>query len=212
MNLIKCLNKCLNRLHLPQNQYKWRSLDSCRGFSSETSDTNDSYSDLIDEEAIINERTFAQLNAKHFASLADNDSQLNEIESILSHYEYQKYSTLEVPTTLTNSQMKQLLEMDNWHKRNKYLKQLYNREVKCMVKERAKDVMKNMTQQRLHDKYTQWNTGRSGIFNEEGDIIYGIEEIFWSQLRAKLYWFDRAVAQLALHSDILSMCQTIDRQ
>lgn len=137
-------------------------------------------SDLIDEDlsdALIDERTFADLKSNQFASLTTNETQLSEIESILSHYEHKKYSTMQVPSTLSLHEMKNLLEMSNWRQRDTYLRNLYRREIKILIIKKAKELAKMKTQQRLEEKYSRMNNGRNGVFNYNGDVVYGMKQM-----------------------------------
>jgi hypothetical protein len=55
------------------------------------------------------ETNFVELEVKTFTELMTNKEINEKIELILSEYEYEKYTTLRVPTTLTINNMKHLL-------------------------------------------------------------------------------------------------------
>lgn len=126
------------------------------------------------EEVIKNERLFEDLTPKQFSSLAQNESQLNEIELILSQYQYIKYSSLEVPTTLTHKHMEQLLELQSKSERNKYFNYLFKSEIKRLVSSHQKLLHKELKHLQLTDKWKLLNAYRAGIFNKDNNIVYGI--------------------------------------
>jgi hypothetical protein len=125
------------------------------------------------EEVLKTDRLFQDLNHKHFESLAKDEKQLNEIKLILSEYDYIKYSSLEVPSTLTLEDMKQLLLFSR-NKRIQYFYHLFNKEIKRLVKTKRKLIDKQLKEIELKSKWSQTQSERSGLFDAYGDLVYGI--------------------------------------
>jgi len=130
--------------------------------------------DNYDKEVLKNDRIFEDLTQKQFESLAQNEKQLNEIELILSQYEYMKYSSLEVPTTLTINDMKELLSLETHSSRNKYLTYLYKKEISKLLYKNKKSMDKKLKKIELSEKWDHRNTNRSGLFDNDGQLVYGI--------------------------------------
>ncbi len=125
-------------------------------------------------EVLKTDRLFQDLNHKHFESLAKDEKQLNEIKLILSEYDYIKYSSLEVPSTLTLEDMKQLLLLSTHHKRIQYFCHLFNKEIKRLVRTKQKLIDKQLKEIELKSKWSQTQSERSGLFDANGDLVYGI--------------------------------------
>ena len=166
MYLIKNFNKLSYPGKSLVNQIKY-----CRTLCSSHEVKN-----MIDEEEIKNGRVFKDLNPNQFKSLATNESNMRKIETILSNYEYLKYATLEVPTTLKTKDMKFLLDLESeeW---DRHLKHLYHRELNTLFHKKLKDNNKCLKKEELTNKWKDRIGERTGIFDPNGDIVYGIIDL-----------------------------------
>src|ERR1700761_462521 len=107
MNLIFNSNKwfsLITRRH-PSRHHR---LSHCRHCSHDDRKKTD---DLLSRELIQNERDFEELSAKQFESLAQTVDQMKSIEMIVSSYEYKKYTTQEVPSSLSLKDMRRLMDL-----------------------------------------------------------------------------------------------------
>jgi ribonuclease P protein 1 len=120
------------------------------------------------------ERNFVELEVKTFSELITNKEINEKIELILSEYEYEKYTTLRVPTTLTINHMKDLLLAKDSIER----KQMFNF---LFVKEFSK--LKDIIRRKEHsqefwaqknERYSQLNSDRTGLWDKDNNLVYGL--------------------------------------
>ncbi|CAG2111782.1 unnamed protein product [Medioppia subpectinata] len=138
------------------------------------SQTGDHNEEVVEDNAKEVERHFADLSVKQFECLAKTADQMNDIEMILSSYEYAKYETQEVPSSLTLNHMKRLMALKSAGRRNKYMNFLYRIEIQSIESKRLRAISKTLKAKELSDKWIQWGDKRVGLFDDNGDIAYGL--------------------------------------
>ncbi|CAG2101795.1 unnamed protein product [Medioppia subpectinata] len=138
------------------------------------SQTNDHNQEVVEDNALDVERHFADLSVKQFECLAKTADQVNDIEMILSSYEYAKYKTQEVPSSLTLNNMKQLMGLKSGAQRNRYMNSLYLKEIRSIHSKRLRAINKALKEKELSDKWIHLKDKRTGIFDDNGDIAYGL--------------------------------------
>jgi len=210
MNLILNSNKWFSLItrHHPSRHHR---LSNCRHCSHDDREKRD---DLLSRELIQNERDFEELSAKQFESLAQTVDQMKSIEMIVSSYEYKKYTTQEVPSSLSLKDMRRLMDLKSIGQRNKYLRHLYEKEIKKIVNQRQKAIDKLIKERQLKEKWMNARTNRTGIFNDDGDIVYGMYRCFNEYignlcLRMNGQVFGTTVSSHGYHRNICADIQSI---
>ena len=120
------------------------------------------------------DRHFAELSVDSFKGLIKDKNTKQRIELILSEYEYEKYSTLRVPTNITEHQMKDLLSLGDSEERKRWISYLFQREI---AKNKTIAERKKASEEywiKTNKKYETKNCERTGIWNNEGQLEYGL--------------------------------------
>ncbi|CAG2100357.1 unnamed protein product [Medioppia subpectinata] len=138
------------------------------------SQTGDHNEEVVEDNAVEVERHFDDLSVKQFECLAKTADQMNDIEMILSSYEYTKYETQEVPSSLTLNDMKQLMGLKSGGQRNSYMNFLYQKEIQSIHSKRLRDIRKTLKEKELSDKWIHMKDKRTGLLDDNGDIVYGL--------------------------------------
>ncbi|CAG2115393.1 unnamed protein product [Medioppia subpectinata] len=138
------------------------------------SQTGDHNKEVVEDNAEEVERHFADLSVKQFECLAKTADQMNDIEMILSSYEYAKYETQEVPSSLTLNDMRKLIALKSAGRRNRYMNFLYQKEIQSIHKKRLRAIRKTLKEKELSDKWIHRGDKRTGLFDDNGDIAYGL--------------------------------------
>lgn len=119
------------------------------------------------------ERQFEDLTLDKFKSLIKDDETAKKIELILSEYEYEKYTTLRVPSTLSVEEMEFLLKQNeiNRQRRISYLYKTEAAQINNLVKK--KQHSEEYWSQTM-ERYSKSDAPRTGIFDNNGKLIYGM--------------------------------------
>lgn len=127
-------------------------------------------------ENFYNERIFQEITIDNFQPLYDNNvDNRSKIHEILQLYELNKYTTQEVPTKLTLSDMEKLLSTFNdKNELEKMLKFFYTRECDRFKSKRKSFFKKQENRQKKLEKYGNDDNWNSGIFDNNGELIYGL--------------------------------------
>ncbi|CAG2176574.1 unnamed protein product, partial [Oppiella nova] len=119
------------------------------------------------------ERDFEDLTVDTFKELVTDDTVRDKIETILSEYEYEKYTTLQVPTTITTTQMKDLLCLSDSLERKRWLTYLCKRQ---KARHKSNEKRKNNSMDyltRLQQKYSE-DKPRTGLWDNDHQLVYGL--------------------------------------
>jgi len=120
------------------------------------------------------EREFADINIDTFNSLITNNKIKGQIELILSEYEYEKYTSLRVPSNLTIDNMNDLLIVKDSTDRKKMFDFLYQKEFARLktIRKRKESSEKYWSEKSL--VYSKSNAERTGIWDNDHNLIYGL--------------------------------------
>lgn len=147
-----CLT-CLNRLRA-------KSTDSTAGHKSDGQ--------------LVGVGNFQEVNSDSFKELVTSDAMKDKIELIISEYEYEKYSTLKVPNTLTTDNMKDLLTVAEAADRKKMFNFLFikqNSRIKSIDK--RKEISRKYWTEK-NEKYAKQESNRTGIWDNKQRLVYGL--------------------------------------
>ena len=75
--------------------------------------------DQTSDDQLIIGQNFQDIDVNSFKDLMTNNDMKDKIELIITEYEYEKYTTLRVPNTLTVAHMKDLLNVSEANDRKK---------------------------------------------------------------------------------------------
>ncbi|XP_054167785.1 mitochondrial ribonuclease P protein 1 homolog [Oppia nitens] len=119
------------------------------------------------------ELQFEELTVETFKELVTNDTIGNKIEIILNEYEYEKYTTLRVPITITTNQMRDLLSLDNPLDRKRWFSYLHKRQ---KARQKTNDKRREHTVEFWAQKSQKYspNEPRTGFWDQNGQLIYGL--------------------------------------
>ncbi|XP_054166058.1 mitochondrial ribonuclease P protein 1 homolog [Oppia nitens] len=129
--------------------------------------TNSIHSHLIGKQ-------FDDLSVDTFTELITSDDIKDKIEIILNEYEYEKYTTLRVPTTITIDAMKDLIAINDIIDRKKMIKFLFTKELQ---KNKSKNKRKELSLkywQIKDETYKKISSERTGIWDNNQQLIYGL--------------------------------------
>ena len=119
------------------------------------------------------ERQFEELTVDKFKSLIKDDETAKKIELIICEYQYEKYTTLRVPSTLSVDDMKFMLEADEMNRRRR-INYLYQTEIAKINKLVTNKEYSSEYWSKKNEEYSKKGYPRTGIFNNEGELIYGL--------------------------------------
>ncbi len=120
------------------------------------------------------ERDFEELRVDSFSQLITDEKIREKVEQILAEYEYEKYTSLRVPTTLTIEDMSHLLSCFGFFERKKLIQHLFLKEI---LRLKAKDKQienKDKYLAEKHEKWSQMDCQKTGLFDNKGDLVYGL--------------------------------------
>lgn len=122
------------------------------------------------------ERNFEELTLDSFKELAIDKATADKVATILNEYEYEKYTTLRVPSTITIDQMKDLLALKEPHDRQRWFNYLFKRQharTKSMDQQKKKS---EVYWSKKRQEYAAKNTiaDRTGIFDYNNNLMYGL--------------------------------------
>lgn len=109
------------------------------------------------------------MKIENFGKNNFNKADKAKVASLISLYDQMKYNLDPVPSTITNSNMKNLMELTTIKDVKRYFKKLYFRELDFLAKKEWQQ-KNTKTSDTLADDDDQ----RAGIFNSSGELIYGI--------------------------------------
>ena len=119
------------------------------------------------------ERQFKELTVDKFKSLIKDDETGKKIQLIICEYEYEKYTTLKVPTTLSVDDMKFMLEVDEMNRRRR-INYLYKTEIAKINRFVTNKEHSSEYWSKKNEEYSKRDDPRTGIFNNKGELIYGL--------------------------------------
>ncbi len=120
---------------------------------------------------------FEDLSVENFSQLITDNKVKEKISLILSEYEYEKYTTLRVPKTLTIEDMRDLLRVKESHERQSMIKYFYNKQIQKSLKKKflkRKSEIYWSEKQKLYSERSAQNIPKTGIFDDNGNIVYGL--------------------------------------
>ena len=120
------------------------------------------------------EEDFQEINVNSFEELITNEKTKEKIELIISEYEYEKYTTLRVPNTLTTDHMKDLLTVDDPNDRKKLINFLFTKQ---LMRKKSKDKRKQISDKYWTEKneiYSKMDCNRTGIWDNNNQLVYGL--------------------------------------
>jgi ribonuclease P protein 1 len=132
------------------------------------------------------ERNFKELSVDSFSELLNNKNNeiKDRIESILMEYEYQKYTTLCVPTTLTVNNMTHLLMTTTPKERIKLFKHLLIKEIREINRKIDRKQKSDIFWAQKRQKLSSIVGPKTGLFDSDANLIYGL---WHNSLLTKLY-------------------------
>ena len=119
------------------------------------------------------DRQFEDLTLDKFKCLIKDDETAKKIELIISEYEYEKFTTLRVPTTLTVDNVKLMLN-ENRANRKRRIHYLYQTEIAKINQLVARKQHSEEYWSKKNEEYFKRDEPRTGIFNNNGELIYGL--------------------------------------
>ena len=119
------------------------------------------------------DRQFQDLTLDKFKCLIKDDETAKKIQLIISEYEYEKFTTLRVPTTLTVDNVKLMLD-ENRANRKRRINYLYRTEIAKINELVARKQHSEEYWSKKNQEYFKRDDPRTGIFNNKGELIYGL--------------------------------------
>ena len=114
------------------------------------------------------------MSVDSFKELVTDKTTEDKIAIVLSEYEYEKYTTLRVPTTITIPQMKDLLTLSESLERKKWFSYLYARQ---MARNKSNEERKRRSDDYWTKKRTEYEERkgkRTGLWDENNQLEYGL--------------------------------------
>ena len=108
-----------------------------------------------------------------FKSLIEDDESVTKIQLILCEYECEKYTTLKMSPTLSLDDIKFMLR-ENKNNRRRRINYLYQTEIAKIDKLVADKQHSSEYWSKKNEEYSKRDDLRTGIFNNEGELIYGL--------------------------------------
>lgn len=123
-----------------------------------------------------NAREFKVVSVDQFQMLfKTNPERKAQIEEILNIYELEKYTTQQVPSVLSMNDMKKLLTTYHDEKElRKMIKFFYTRECDKFNSYKKKFYKKQEIQEKKREKYGDNDDWEHGIFDRQGQLVYGL--------------------------------------
>lgn len=122
------------------------------------------------KQKIKDDQTFLNVDLTNFEQLySGDDSKKAKISRIINVYDNMKYDLDDVPSSLSENDVVNLLEYEQISDIKRSLKKLYRKEIESLVKKQLRmltNVNKNEFESSVED--------RSGIFDSDGNLSYGL--------------------------------------
>ena len=117
---------------------------------------------------------FEEITIDKFKPLITDEYASNRIQEIICEYEYEKYTTLEVASTVTIEQMEMLLKAKDSEERRKLFSLFRKKEsTRNTYKERRRMHSEEYWKTK-HEEWAKQGDLRSGIFDANGKLVYGL--------------------------------------
>ena len=123
---------------------------------------------------LFEEKNFEELSVDKYRPLITDPKVEARVEQILHQYEYEKYTTLRVPSTITVEQMKDLLQLKEENDVNKWIQYLFKREGVRRSSIRKQKRHSEEYWAKKHEEYSKTDAPRTGIWDNKGNLDYGL--------------------------------------